>query len=70
MIKGKENRKTTMGASISCTLYYRFMCMHWLKYVRLNRKDQLKYMRGTTLEVPMLAYSAILSVYQCVAGSL
>ena len=51
------------------------MCMHWLKYVRLNRKDWLKNMRGTTLEVPMLAdvsraYSAILSVYQCVTGLL
>ena len=23
------------------------MCMHWLKYVRLNRKDRLKNMRGT-----------------------
>ena len=31
------------------------MCMHWLKYVRLNRKDRLKNMRGTTLEVAMLA---------------
>ena len=31
------------------------MCMDWLKYVRLNRKDQLKNMRGTTLEVAMLA---------------
>ena len=29
--------------------------MHWLKYVRLNRKDRLKNMRGTTLEVAMLA---------------
>ena len=31
------------------------MCMHWLKYVRLNRKDLLKNMRATTLEVAMLA---------------
>ena len=31
------------------------MCMHWLKYVRLNRKDRLKNMCGTTLEVAMLA---------------
>ena len=30
------------------------MCMHWLKYVRLNRKDRLKNMRGTTPEVAML----------------
>ena len=49
--------------------------MHWLKYVRLNRKDRLKNMRGTTLEVAMLtdvsgAYSAILSVYQCGTGPL
>ena len=29
--------------------------MQWLKYVRLNKKDQLKKMRGTTLEVAMLA---------------
>ena len=41
------------------------------KHVRFNRKDWLKYMRGTTLEVAMLAdvsgaYSAISSVYQCV----
>ena len=43
------------------------MCMHWLEYVRLNRKDRLKNMPGTTLEVTMLAnvrvaYSAISSV--------
>ena len=43
------------------------MCMHWPKYVRLNRKDRLKSMRGTTLEVAMLAdvsgaYSSISSV--------
>ena len=31
------------------------MCMLWLKYVRLNRKDWLKNMRGMTLEVAMLA---------------
>ena len=47
------------------------MCMHWLKYVRLNRKDWLEIMRDTTLEVAMLAdvsgaYSAIPNVYQCV----
>ena len=29
--------------------------MHWLKYVRLNRKDLLKNTRGTSLEVAMLA---------------
>ena len=51
------------------------MYMHLLKYVRLNRKDQLKNMRGTTVEVAMLAdvsgaYSAISSVYQCVSGPL
>ena len=45
--------------------------MHKLKYVRLDRKDRLKNMRGTTPEVAMLAdvsdaHSAILSVYQCV----
>ena len=49
--------------------------MHWLKYVRLNRKDSLENMRGTTLEVAMLAdvseaYSAISSVHQCVTGPL
>ena len=49
------------------------MCMHWIKYVTLNRKDRLKNMRGTTLEVAMLAnvsgaYSEISSVYQCVTG--
>ena len=49
--------------------------MHWLKYVRLNRKDQLKNMRGKTLEVAMIAdasgaYSAICSVYQCVTRPL
>ena len=45
------------------------MCMHWFKCVRLNRKDRLKNMHGTTLsqEVAMLAnvsgaYSAISSV--------
>ena len=73
--KGKENRKTIMRASIIYTLYYRFVCMDWLKYVRLNRKYQLKNMRGTTLEVAMLAdvsgaYSAISCVCQCVTGPL
>ena len=43
------------------------MCMDWLKYVTLNRKDRLKNMRALTLEVAMLAdvsgaYSAISSV--------
>ena len=51
------------------------MCMHWLKYVRLNSKDWLKNMRGTTLEVAMIAdasgaYSAVSSVYKCVTGPL
>ena len=51
------------------------MCMHWLKYVRINRINRLKNMRGTTLEVGMLAnvsgaYNAISSVYQCVTGPL
>ena len=51
------------------------MCMHWLKYVKLNRKDRLKIMLGTTLEVAMLAdvswaHSAISSVYRCVTGPL
>ena len=51
------------------------MCMHRLKYVRLNRKDRLKNMRGTTPEVVMLAdvsgaHSAISSAYQCVTGPL
>ena len=27
------------------------MCMHWLKYVRFNRKDRLKNMHNTTLNV-------------------
>ena len=49
--------------------------MHWVKCARLNRKDRLKNMRGTTLEVAMLAdvsgaYSAISNVKQCVAGPL
>ena len=50
--------------------------MHWLKYVRLkNRKDRLKNMCGTTLEVAILAdvrgaHSAILNVYQYVTGPL
>ena len=64
-----------MRASIIYTLYNWFMCMLWLKYIRLNRKDRLKNMHGTTLEVAMLAdvsgaYSAISSVYQCVTGPL
>ena len=29
--------------------------MHWLTYVRLDRKDRLKNMRGTTLEEAMIA---------------
>ena len=49
--------------------------MHRLRYVRLNRKDQLKNMRGTTLEVAILAdvsgtHSEIPSAYQCVTGPL
>ena len=49
------------------------MCLHLLKYARLNRKDRLKNMRGTTLQVAMLAdvsgaHSAISSVYQSVTG--
>ena len=43
--KGKENGKTIMLASISYTWYNWCMCMHWLKCVRLNRKDRLKTMR-------------------------
>ena len=40
------------------------MCMHWLNYCRLDRKDRLKNMRAMTLEVAKLAdvrgaYSAI-----------
>ena len=51
------------------------MCMHCLKYVRLNRKDRLKNMRATTLEVAMLAdvseaNSAISSVNLCETGPL
>ena len=47
------------------------MCMHLLKYVRLNRKNRLKNIHGTTLDVAMLAYvswpnNGIPSVYQCV----
>ena len=64
-----------MMASISYTWYYWFMCLHWLEYVRLNRKDWLKNMRATKLEVAMLAdvsgaYSAISSVNLCVTGPL
>ena len=49
------------------------MCMHWLKYVRLNRKDRLKNMRGTTLKVAMLAdvseaHSAVSNVYRRLDG--
>ena len=51
------------------------MCMHWLIYVRFNRKDRLKNMRARTLEVAMLAdvsgaYSAISSVNLSVTGPL
>ena len=51
------------------------MCKKWLNYAKLSRIDRLKNMRGTTLEVVMLAdvsgaYSAISSVYQCVTGPL
>ena len=43
------------------------MCMHWLKYVRLDRKDRVKNMCAMTLEVAMLAdvrgaYNVISSV--------
>ena len=41
-IKGKENGITIIRALIIYTLYYVFMCMHWLKNVRLNTKDRLK----------------------------
>ena len=74
-IIGKENGKTIMMALISYTLYYWFICMNWLKYCRLNRKDRLKNMRTMTLEVAMLAdvrgaYIAISSVNLCVIGPL
>ena len=51
------------------------MCMHWLKYCRLNKKDQLKNMHAMTLEVTTLAdvsgaYSAISTVNLCVIGPL
>ena len=51
------------------------MCMHWLKYCMLNKKDRLKNMGAMTLEVAMLAdfrgaYSAISSVNLCVTGPL
>ena len=51
------------------------MCMHWLKYCMLNKKDRLKKMRAMTLEDAMLAdvrgaYSAISSVNLCVTGPL
>ena len=64
-----------MRASISYTLYNWFMCMHWLKYCMLNKKERLKNMRTMTLEVAMLAnvrgaYSAISSVNLCVTGPL
>ena len=56
-------------------IYNWFMCMHFLKYVWLNRKDRLKNMCSVTQEVAMLAdvsgaYRAISSVYQCVTGPL
>ena len=49
--------------------------MLWLKYVGLNKKERLKNIRDTTLEVAMLAdisgaYSAVSSVYQCMTGPL
>ena len=49
--------------------------MHWLKYAKLNRKDRLKNMPSTTLEVVMLddvsrAYRSISNVLQCVTGPL
>ena len=40
--------------------------MHWLKYVRLNRKDRLKNMLADLSGV----YSVISSAYQCVTGPL
>ena len=47
------------------------MCMHQLKYARLNRKDRVKNMRGTTQEVTMLADVRVISnVLQCVTGPL
>ena len=51
------------------------MCMHWLKYCRLDSEDRLKNMRAMILEVAMLAdvrgaYSAISSVNLCVTGPL
>ena len=63
-----------MRVSIIYILYYWFKCMHWLKYVRLNRKERLKNMRCTALEVAMLAdvrgaYSAISSVYVWLGSS-
>ena len=31
------------------------MCKHWVKYVRLNKKDWLKNMPGMSPKVAMLA---------------
>ena len=66
VFKGKENGKTIMRASMNYTLYHWLMCMHWLKYVRLNGKDLLKNMCGTKLDSGAL--SAISGVYQCVTA--
>ena len=52
------------------------MCMNWLKYCMLNKKDRLKNMRAMTLEVAMQAdvrgaYSAMISsVNLCMTGPL
>ena len=68
-----------MRDSMIYTLYYWFIYMHWLKYIRLNRKGRLKNMLATctTLKIAMLANvseahstSVISSVYQCVTGPL
>ena len=44
-----------MRASIFDILNYRFMCMYYLKYVRLKRKDRLKITCGTAPEIAKLA---------------
>ena len=49
------------------------MCMHWLKYVRLNRRPVEKYAwydTGSRHADVSDAYSVISSVYQYVTGPL
>ena len=55
VVKGTENGKNNNENLHNVHIILLSYVYAWLKYARLNRKDRLKDMRGTTFEVAMLA---------------